>query len=580
LHLAICVADAEEASMLPMPGNGAHLRHAEDVSAGRHLLAVVAVAALLVGGIVSVEPTAQAASAGVTTYASVSHGSATRVQRATSALVAPSAQRSGPIGARRLPTAQSASPQSSARGVAPALSAAGLGKVVHNFNGTSSRDSEVTNFNADFEPPDQGLCVGNGYVLEPVNSAYIIYKANGTVVRGPFNVNDLFNEGSEEFTSDPRCYYDAPTHTWFASILFINSTSTASHMDLAVNSSGDPTTLWTQYQINTNDDGVNGQPSHPGCPCFGDQPLLGVDQTNVYLSTNEFSILGPQFNGAQIYAVDKADLVKGKATARFAHFDDLSIGGATAASVQPAITHGSQAAEYFLSSLDPDGTGDNRVGVWAMTNRGVVASGGTPTLTSTVITSEPYAIPPAAKQKGATSKIDSGDDRMQQAQFINGSLWGELGTSVTIAGDATARAGAAWFQVHPKLSGGKISAAALKRQGYVVSPRGYVIYPALQADTAGRAAMVFTLTSTSRYPSAAFATLTAIGATFSAPTVYGAGTGPYDPAATRWGDYSWAVLSPNADAVWIATEYVPPVSSQTATRLRNWGTRTAEVNLT
>src|ERR1700753_2833058 len=138
-------------------------------------------------------------------------------------------------------------------------------------------------------------------------------------------------------------------------------------MDLAVNSSGDPTTLWKQYQINTNDDGTAGQPSHPGCPCFGDQPLLGVDQTNVYLSTNEFSILGPQFNGAQIYAVDKADLVKGKATARFAHFDNLSIGGAAAGSVQPAITQGSQAAEYFLSSLDPDGTGDNRVGVWAMT---------------------------------------------------------------------------------------------------------------------------------------------------------------------------------------------------------------------
>jgi hypothetical protein len=261
------------------------------------------------------------------------------------------------------------------------------------------------------------------------------------------------------------------------------------------------------------------------------------------------------------------------------HFDNLNIGGAASASVQPAISHGNQAAEYFLSSLDPNGTGDDRVGVWAMTNRGAVASGGTPTLTSTVITSEPYAIPPAAQQKGAISKIDSGDDRMQQAQFINGGLWGELGTSVSIAGDATARAGAGWFEVHPKLSGGKLSTAILKRQGYVVSPHGYLIYPALQADTSGRAAMVFTMTSTVRYPSAAFATLTPTGANFSAPTVYGAGTGPYDPAATRWGDYSWAVLSPTSDAVWLATEYVPPVGNQTSTRQRNWGTRVAEVNL-
>ena len=81
------------------------------------------------------------------------------------------------------------------------------------------------------------------------------------------------------------------------------------------------------------------------------------------------------------------------------------------------------------------------------------------------------------------------------------------------------------------------------------------------------------------HPSAAFASLTAGGANFGAPTVYGAGTGPYDPAATRWGDYSWAVLSPNRDTVWMATEYIPPVSSQTSTGQRNWGTRVAELSL-
>ena len=533
--------------------------------------------AILVAGVLSVgAPAAQAASVSVTRATGAIRGTAQRVQRVASNAVTPGGRLTGPIPARRVPTAVATHASLFTSAAAAAVTSASLGRVMHNFNGTSSLDSEVTNFDAKFEPPDQGLCVGNGFVLEPVNSAYTIFKPNGTVVRGPFNVNDLFNEGSEEFTSDPRCYYDAPTHTWFASILFINAASTASHMDIAVNSSGDPTTLWTQYQIDTTD---NGLPGHAGCPCFGDQPLIGIDQTNVYLSTNEFSILGPEFNGAQIYAVDKADLVKGHAVARFVHFDNLTIGGAAAASVQPAISRGNQPAEYFLNSLDPDGTGDNRVGVWAMTNRGAVATGGVPTLTSTVITSQPYAIPPAAKQKAATSLIDSGDDRMQQVQAINGELWGELGTSVTIAGDATARAGAAWFEIHPKLGAGKLSAAIIKRQGYVVEPHGYLIYPALQADASGRAAMVFTLTGTSRYPSAAFASLTAAGTNFGAPTVYGAGTGPYDPAATRWGDYSWAALSPTSDTVWLATEYIPPTSSQTSTGERNWGTRVAEISL-
>ena len=37
-----------------------------------------------------------------------------------------------------------------------------------------------------------------------------------------------------------------------------------------------------------------------------------------------------------------------------------------------------------------------------------------PVLSSVVISSEAYAIPPPAPQKGAKSTLDSGDDRMQQ----------------------------------------------------------------------------------------------------------------------------------------------------------------------
>jgi hypothetical protein len=49
--------------------------------------------------------------------------------------------------------------------------------------------------------------MGNGFVLEAVNSAYRIYRPNGTSVRGPFSVNDLFNEAAAEFTTDSRCYF-------------------------------------------------------------------------------------------------------------------------------------------------------------------------------------------------------------------------------------------------------------------------------------------------------------------------------------------------------------------------------------
>ncbi len=448
--------------------------------------------------------------------------------------------------------------------------------VLANFDGVGSLDSAITNFGAEFEPPDQGLCAGNGFVVEMVNSAFRVYDTHGNTLAGPTNVNAPFHDGFAEFTSDPRCQYDAATHTWFATILFINDTSTASRLEIAYNTTGDPTTNWSVFRIDTTNAGA---PASHDCPCFGDQPTLGIDAYNLYSSTNEFSILGPEFNGAQIYAISKADLVNHAKKVHFVQYHDLTIAGDLAASVQPALTNGPAPAEYFLSSLDPNGTGDNRIGVWALTNVNRVSIGGTPRLSSVVIGSEAYSIPPPAAQLGSTSTLDSGDDRMQQTQFINGAIWGELGTQVVPARDTAPRAGAAWFEVQPHLNGSRIGSASLTEQGYVASLGNYVLYPAVQADRAGHAAMVFTLTGAHRFASAAYAVLSNDGSAFGRPVVAAAGTGPYDPNATRWGDYSWAILDPNSDSVWMSTEYVPPASSQTTDGRRNWGTRVIHLAL-
>ena len=520
---------------------------------------------------------AQAATPAATEYAAGMPGLASQVtSQPASSGHASTATRSH--GARSTRTRSGAA--ATRTGQAPsaaAATAATTTSLLRNFNGVSSLDSAVTNFGAQFEPPDQGLCAGNGFVLEPVNSAYRIYRTDGSTVVGPFNVNDIFNVGAAEFTSDPRCYYDATVNRWFVEILFINAASTASSVDIAVSKTGDPTKMWTQYQIDTTDNGGTGKPKNPGCPCLGDQPLLGIDHNNVYISTNEFSLLGPQFNGAQIYAIAKSDLVGGTGTAHFVHFGHLTIGGAVATSVQPALTTGSSAAEYFLNSLDPNGTFDNRLGVWAMTNTAAVASGHSPTLSSRVITSEPYGIPPQAQQKGSSSLLDSGDDRMQQTQFINGTLWGALTTAVTIPNDSAERAGAAWFAVKPSLSGSVIGNVTISRQGYEVQAGRYIIYPAIQADSHGLAVMVFTKTGAGIYPSAAYAVLQPTATAFGGPITAASGSGPYDPNAGRWGDYSFAVLDPSGTAFWLATEYIPPKPSQTNDGRRNWGTRVMEV---
>jgi hypothetical protein len=480
--------------------------------------------------------------------------------------------RAFPKGARRLPSGRFSATEAIPRIATTAGAATATIAPRVNFNGVSSRDSQFTNYNLKFEPPDQGLCKGNRFVLEPVNSAYRIYRTNGKSVRGPFNVNDLFNVGGKEFTSDPRCWFDPTTQTWFATILFLNDTSTASSLLIAVRHSPNPLGLWNEYSIDTTDEGRGN-----GCPCFGDQPRIGIDQHNLYVTADEFSITGPQFFGSEMWAIDKADLVAGKPLTHFVRFG-LTPAAQPVVAPQPALSTGKPNAEYFLGGLD-GGQGSHQISVWAMTNRNQVGKGGLPTLTSTVINSQGYANPPKALQKGSTSTLDSGDDRMQSTQFIGGTVWGELTTAVRPAGDRKVRAGGAWFQVRPRLGANGIAGASIVRQGYIASAGQYAIYPAVQPDAAGNAAVVFTLTSRNRFPSAAFATLKAGAANFGPPVVAASGTGPYFRKSTRWGDYSFAVPSDTSHSAWLATEYIPPRSSQTTNGQQNWGTRVFNVPL-
>src|SRR3984893_7521511 len=173
-------------------------------------------------------PSAHAAGSQASAYEDVTVGTVARSSGAAMGPQLPAPAR--PRGARRIPHSSSAAaPATRPPQVTPASSAVAPASLLGSLNGVSSRDSAVTNFGLQFEPPDQGLCVGNGFVVEMVNSAYTVYRPNGAVLTGPFD------EGLTEFTSDPRCQYDAATHTWFAEVLFINSSSTVSRIDLAVN---------------------------------------------------------------------------------------------------------------------------------------------------------------------------------------------------------------------------------------------------------------------------------------------------------------------------------------------------------
>ena len=459
-----------------------------------------------------------------------------------------------------------------------------VGKVLQNFDGVDAITNDNTS-NTPLEPPDEALAVGQGYVMNLVNVTGAIYRPHGSLVIPPFYLNNFFAEPPTAFLSDPRAFFDKTTNTWFAEIIELDIVNfSESHIDLAVNSTGNPLNAWNIYRIDTTD------PTGYQCPCFADYTILATDQYDVYLSGNEFSLAGNAFNGDEIYAVSKSQLVSG-VTANYVRFGSLSIAGAPAYHVQPAQSYGLPNAGYFMSSLDPNGTFDNRLAVWAMTNRQSITTGvGMPNLTAVVINSEAYGFPVNAVTPPGfnsftglptTGIVQSDFDAMQEVEYINGHLVGALNTSVTIPGDTSTRDGIAWFQVTPHLGSNSIKGAQITEQGYVSMQGEYMMYPHINQAKDGTDVMVFTFGGPNTYLSAAYVVKSASARNFGAVKVTGAGVDPDNGftgtalfgGAARWGDYSNGQLDPYSNNIWFATQYIPNNGDQFA----NWGNRIFEV---
>jgi hypothetical protein len=304
------------------------------------------------------------------------------------------------------------------------------------------------------EPPDQGLCVGNGYVLEALNQVLNVFNASGqsvlpdntstNIVGGfPRNVNHAVDLNSfygyapainrstgvrGPFITDPTCIYDAPTQRFFLVVLTLETTpggafTTVNHLDLAVSQTANPTGGWNIYRIDVTADGSPGNTGGP-CPCLGDYPHIGADANGIYLTTNAYPWGPGAFDAAQVYAFSKAQLAAGAANVTMVHIDTTGMVNATSPvsqtepgfTVWPAQSPGTNSfdlhaggTEYFLSSNAGDeaaggaftGSSTNLV-VWALTNTSSLNTASPSlNLTNKVLTVGQYGIPPKQQQPGS-----------------------------------------------------------------------------------------------------------------------------------------------------------------------------------
>jgi hypothetical protein len=488
-------------------------------------------------------------------------------------------------------------------------------EVLRSFEGLNFNQQRFANSGNQLsvEPPDQGLCVGNGFVMETVNDVIKIYDTAGNLKKGPIDQNTFhgyipaINRQAAGLPrgpsiTDPSCLYDAETGRFFHVALTLDHVGTTvslagtNHLDIAVSNTSDPTGAWTIYRLPVQNNGTQGTPNH-NCNngfCLGDYPHIGADANGVYITSNEFAFFGPGFfYGVNIYVLDKHALASHAASVNavllFQNVDDVP-----AFTVWPAQSPAAQynsdngGTEFLLSSLalfTDDGT-SNQLVVWSITNTQSIATA-SPSLNVNlgVLGTLTYSIPPSSTQKpgntplrdcladtttncfaliaGATGRFnnalqkpDSNDSRIQQVSYANGKLWGALDTGVNISGDTATRAGIAYFVFNP-------NSGVIFQQGIVALQGNNLTYPAIGVTPSGRGVMAFTLVGNDHHPSAAYTPIDAKVGTGDIHIV-AEGVGPQDGFAAyrplvassrpRWGDYGAAAVDGNT--IWIASEYI------------------------
>jgi hypothetical protein len=510
------------------------------------------------------------------------------------------------------------------------------GGVTSSFEGLNHFDSRFSGGGNAFsgEPPDQGLCVGGDFVFEIVNSVVQVYTKSGTPLiagdkffaDGPsvgLTLNEFYGlppafvrPGGPfgPFMFDTSCLYDHSTDRWFVTSANLDQDPVtgaftgANQVWLAVSETSNPLGGWKIWSIDTTNNGAHGTPDH-GCPggaCFGDYPQIGMDANGFYITTNEFEFFGDGFNGAQLYAFSKDDLVAGLPDPTLQMFENVPTSSYAdlAYTMQPVNAlpddwDGSNGGTmYFGMSGSPFTAAlAQSIVLYGLSNTSSLDSNEPElSLDETTVATQRYATPGFAQQQNgpmpllscvnstacigtaypnikAPIVLDAGNSgKVYGAWLHDGDVYLTTGTPLTGSGAAwyntnngawkpiKQRTGVAWFVLRPDQSGGGLS-ASLQGNGYLAVQGANLTYPSIVVGPTGAGAIGATLTGPSHFPSAVVARF----GPGQAPTVVqitGQGLGPndgftatgeggYDP---RWGDYGAGTVTPDG-TMWLASEY-------------------------
>ncbi|MEJ7583026.1 MAG: hypothetical protein WKF43_02855 [Acidimicrobiales bacterium] len=424
-------------------------------------------------------------------------------------------------------------------------------------------------------PPDTSLAASSSRVVQAVNRRVRLSNTTGGHLM-TMTLDGFFKgvDGLQLF--DPKVYYDRNSSRPRHYIVALEGASSGfSRLHLAVSRSTDPSTLapgaWCRYSFDAR------VPVAGNAATWADYPGLGMGQTALTLSTNQFSDTG-SFRYTALWALNKLQ-VSNNASAcpsisRYNWKANATLGDFSRFTVQPVQHYtnpssypsvGVNYPAYFVNTLR--GTG-SYYRVWRIINIGASS----PLLQSTFVYGNfSYSIPPRGPggqnpSTGAAATIDNGDTRVLQGAGLGNHLYAAHGTGCQFTGGAVESC-ARYVAIDVGTATNGAMTVALRQQATNGGGDGwYYSYPGVAVNNNGAVASAFVVESVGGYQSSAYGTKTYTQANFPSESFLLQGTclnnATYqaDRGYNRAGDYTGAQTAPDGTSFWVSAERATAIS--------------------
>jgi len=206
---------------------------------------------------------------------------------------------------------------------------------------------------------------------------------------------------------DPKIIYDHHSDRWVMLGLAYDSYLSKAWYCVSASQTSDPAGDWWLYALDASEGRTN-WPDYPG---------LGFDDRAIYITSNQWTFGGVQFDYAMIRVIRKTELYSGSPLLYLDFTGMTDPDGETSYTIKPAHTFGTPGKQYLVNTKWDEG---DHVVLWHIED----PASGLPVLVQDgEVPVRGYELPPDAEQLGSSSLIETNSCITQDCQYREGYLY-------------------------------------------------------------------------------------------------------------------------------------------------------------